>query len=54
MQMFAALGDEFAGMARYDPAARRPASIPTVDVLSVTALVAAIGGTCSRGRDLSA
>jgi len=52
----AALDDEFAGMARNDPAARRLATIPGVGVLNATALVAAIGDgrTFSRGRDLSA
>jgi transposase len=39
----AALDDEFAGMARKDPAARRLATIPGVGVLNATALVAAIG-----------
>src|SRR5580693_1972719 len=37
----AALDDEFAGMARNDPAARRLATIPGVGVLNATALVAA-------------
>src|SRR4051812_17389847 len=52
----AALDDEFAGMARNDPAARRLATIPGIGVLNATALVAAIGDgrTFSRGRDLSA
>ena len=52
----AALDDEFAEMARNDPAARRLATIPGVGVLNATALVAAIGDgrTFSRGRDLSA
>src|SRR5438477_2596370 len=52
----AALDDEFAAMARNDPAARRLATIPGVGVLNATALVAAIGDgrTFSRGRDLSA
>ena len=51
-----ALDDEFAGMARNDPAARRLATIPGIGVLNATALVAAIGDgrTFSRGRDLSA
>ena len=51
-----ALDDEFAAMARNDPAARRLATIPGVGVLNATALVAAIGDgrTFSRGRDLSA
>jgi transposase len=49
-----ALDDEFAEMARNDPAARRLA--PGIGVLNATALVAAIGDgrTFSRGRDLSA
>ena len=52
----AALDDEFAAMARNDPAARRLATTPGVGVLNATALVAAIGDgrTFSRGRDLSA
>jgi transposase len=52
----AALDDEFAEMARNDPAARRLATIPGVGVLNATALVAAIGDgrTFCRGRDLSA
>jgi len=52
----AALDDEFADMARNDPAARRLATIPGIGVLNATALVAAIGDgrTFSRGRDLSA
>src|SRR5437868_8553702 len=52
----AALDDEFAAMARNDPAARRLATIPGVGVLNATALVAAIGDgrTFSRGRDRSA
>jgi len=51
-----ALDDEFADMARNDPAARRLATIPGIGVLNATALVAAIGDgrTFSRGRDLSA
>lgn len=51
-----ALDDEFAEMARTDPAARRLATIPGIGVLNATALVAAIGDgrTFSRGRDLSA
>jgi len=51
-----ALDDEFAPMARNDPAARRLATIPGIGVLNATALVAAIGDgrTFSRGRDLSA
>src|SRR5215469_6677135 len=55
-QRIAALGDEFAEMARNDPAARRLATIPGVGVLNATALVAAIGDgrTFSRGRDLAA
>ena len=52
----AALDDEFADMARNDPAARRLVTIPGIGVLNATALVAAIGDgrTFSRGRDLSA
>jgi transposase len=52
----AALDEEFAEMARSDPAARRLATIPGVGVLNATALVAAIGDgrTFSRGRDLAA
>lgn len=51
-----ALDDEFAEMARHDPAARRLATIPGIGVMNATALVAAIGDgrTFSRGRDLSA
>jgi transposase len=51
-----ALDDEFAEMARNDPAARRLATIPGIGVLNATALVAAIGDgrTFSRARDLSA
>jgi transposase len=51
-----ALGDEFAEMARNDPATRRLATIPGIGVMNATALVAAIGTgqTFSRGRDLSA
>ena len=50
-----ALDDEFAEMARTDPAARRLATIPGIGVMNATALVAAIGDgrTFSRGRDLS-
>jgi transposase len=46
-----ALDDEFAEMARNDPAARRLATIPGIGVLNATALVAAIGDgrTFSRG-----
>ena len=52
----AALDEEFAEIARSDPAARRLATIPGVGVLNATALVAAIGDgrTFSRGRDLTA
>jgi transposase len=52
----AALDEEFADMARRDPAARRLATIPGVGVMNATALVAAIGNghTFSRGRDLAA
>lgn len=50
------LDDEFAAMARNDPAARRLATIPGIGVMNATALVAAIGdgATFNRGRDLSA
>ena len=43
-------------MARNDPAARRLATIPGIDVMNATALVAAVGDgrTFSCGRDLSA
>jgi transposase len=52
----AALEDEFAASARSDPSARRLATIPGVDVMNATALVAAVGDarTFSRGRDLAA
>ena len=52
----AALDQEFAEMARNDPAARRLATIPGVGVMNATALVAAVGDgrTFSRGRDLAA
>jgi transposase len=51
-----ALDDEFAELARNDPAARRLATIPGIGVMNATALVAAIGDgrTFNRGRDLSA
>jgi transposase len=51
-----AFDEEFAGMARNDPAARRLATIPGIGVLNATALVAAIGSgeTFGRGRDLAA
>ena len=51
-----AFDDEFAVMARTDPAARRLATIPGIGVLNATALVAAIGGgeTFGCGRDLAA
>ena len=51
-----ALDDEFAEMARNDPASRRLATIPGIGVMNATALVAAIGDgrTFNRGRDLSA
>ena len=51
-----ALDDEFAEMARNDPAARRLATIPGIGVMNATALVAAVGDgrTFGRGRDLSA
>jgi transposase len=52
----AALDDEFAEIARRDPAARRLATIPGVGVMNATALVAAIGDgrAFRRGRDLAA
>lgn len=52
----AALADEFADMARKDPAARRLVTIPGIGVLKAIALAAAIGDgrTFGRGRDLSA
>jgi len=55
-QRIAAFDDEFAEMARSDPAARRLATIPGIGVLNATALVAAIGTgeTFARGRDLAA
>lgn len=55
-QRIAAFDDEFAEMARSDPAARRLATIPGIGVLNATALVAAIGAgeTFARGRDLAA
>jgi transposase len=51
-----ALDDEFAEMARADPAARRLATVPGIGVLNATAMVAAIGdaATFGRGRDLAA
>jgi transposase len=51
-----ALEDEFAEMARVDPAARKLTTIPGIGVMNATALVAAIGNaqTFTRGRDLSA
>ena len=51
-----AFDEEFAEMARNDPAARRLATIPGIGVLNATALVAAIGSgeTFGRGRDLAA
>src|SRR3954462_9433465 len=50
------LDDEFAEMARNDPAARRLATIPGIGVMNATALVAAVGDgqTFARGRDLAA
>jgi transposase len=50
------LDDEFAEMARNDPATRRLATIPGIGVMNATALVAAIGDgqMFSRGRDLAA
>jgi transposase len=55
-ERIAAFDEEFAGMARNDPAARRLATIPGIGVLNATALVAAIGSgeTFGRGRDLAA
>ena len=55
-QRITSFDDEFAAMARSDPAARRLATIPGIGVLNATALVAAIGTgeTFGRGRDLAA
>ena len=55
-QRITSFDDEFAAMARTDPAARRLATIPGIGVLNATALVAAIGTgeTFGRGRDLAA
>jgi transposase len=55
-ERIASFDDEFAEMARNDPAARRLATIPGIGVLNATALVAAIGSgeTFGRGRDLAA
>lgn len=55
-QRIASFDDEFAAMARTDPAARRLATIPGIGLLNATALVAAIGTgeTFGRGRDLAA
>ena len=55
-ERIAAFDDEFAPMARDDPAARRLATIPGIGVLNATALVVAIGDgkTFARGRDLAA
>jgi transposase len=52
----AALDDEFAEMARNDPAARRLATVPGIGVLNATAIVAAVGDAAAfgRGRDLAA
>lgn len=52
----AAFDNEFAALARSDPAARRLATIPGIGVLNATALVAAIGDgqSFARGRDLAA
>lgn len=51
-----ALDDEFAEMARNDPAARRLATVPGIGVLNATAIVAAVGNAAAfgRGRDLAA
>lgn len=51
-----AFDDEFAEMARNDPAARRLATVPGIGVLNATAIVAAVGNaaTFARGRDLAA
>ena len=50
------LDDEFAAMARNNPASRRLATIPGIGVMNATALVAAVGDGRSfgRGRDLAA
>lgn len=51
-----ALDDEFARMARNDPAARRLGTIPGLGILNATALVAAVGDASAfrKGRDLGA
>jgi len=51
-----AFDDEFAEMARNDPAARRLATVPGIGMLNATAIVAAVGNaaTFGRGRDLAA
>jgi transposase len=51
-----ALDEEFAEMARNDPAARRLATVPGIGVLNATAIIAAVGNaaTFGRGRDLAA
>ena len=48
------IDDEFAEMARNDPAAGRSATIPAIGVMNATALVAAIGDGRTFSRDLSA
>jgi transposase len=52
----AVFDNEFAALARSDPAARRLATIPGIGVLNATALVATIGDgqSFARGRDLAA
>jgi transposase len=51
-----AFDNEFAGMARHDPSARRLATVSGIGVVNATALVAAVGNaaTFARGRDLAA
>lgn len=51
-----ALDEEFAEMARNDPAARRLATVPGIGVLNATAIIAAVGDatTFGRARDLAA
>lgn len=52
----AAFDAEFSAMARTDERARRLTSIPGIDALNATALVAAVGNaaTFMKGRDLAA
>jgi transposase len=55
-QRIAAVGDEFAARARTDEPARLLSTIPGIDVINATALVAAIGRgeAFDRARDLPA